>query len=141
MKYLIICLILVLVFNGCSSLSHRGAGSTRVNSPHIADTEESEKEEYELTIIDPGFDSWFATSSKPAGYYSLAHYENRNQRYVQAWNEKVTQQIYYRTPNYPFENKIDYDYTVDYGLELNYKLYYYFRYIESTVGDRYNFPG
>lgn len=140
MKYLIIYLTLGLALYGCSPLSHQSPPIPKAQSPNIVNPDEN-GQEYGLTIIDPGFNSWFVTNSKPVGFYSLSYYENWNQIYVQAWNEKVTQQIYYKSADYPFENNIDYDYTVDYGLDLNYKLYYYFRYVESIFGDRYNFPG
>ena len=63
-----------------------------------------------------------------------------NARYVQAWNEKVGQQSLYNSAFYPFESRIDYNPSIDYGLELNYQLYHYFQYIEDTYGNRYNFP-
>lgn len=97
------------------------------------------KEEYEITIIDPDFDTWFATNSKPANYYPLSYYEQKNRQYVLTWNERVDEQAYYPLDNYPFENRINYDPTIDYGLEVNYKLYYYFKYIESIYGRRYDF--
>ncbi len=102
---------------------------------------EDNGEEYELIIIDPGFNSWMVTNSRPVGFYAPQYYAQWNQRYVAAWNEKVSQAAYYGARDYPFENRINYDPTVDYGVELNYELYYYFRYIESMYGNRYNFPG
>lgn len=124
----------VLIF-GCRSsytnMDNRQKGSNIVESQN--------GEEYELIIMDSGFDRWFSTNRKPMNFRSLSFYENQNQRYVQAWNEKVSQQARYG-PNNPFENRIDYNPNVDYGPELNYKLYYYFKYIEDMYGNRYNFP-
>lgn len=98
--------------------------------------EEDEDEEYELIIIDPGFESWFVTNSKPVSFYSKSYYESKNRQYVSAWNE-----LFYRYGgNSPFENKIDYEYHIDYGLELNYKLFWYFKYVESRFGRYYDFP-
>lgn len=118
--------------------SQQSITGTRTGSNIIVKQEGGD--EYEITIIDPGFDRWFITNGKPASYYSLAYYEQQNRRYVISWNEKVSQQAYYRSPYYPFENRIDYDPTIHYGLEVNYKLYYYFKYIEDVYGARYNFP-
>ncbi len=98
-------------------------------------------EEYELIIIDPGYDSWAVSYAKPINFYSPSYYENWNNIYVQAWNEKVSQVARYRAADFPFENYIDYNPAIDYGVELNYKLYTYFQYIESIYGRRYNFPG
>lgn len=93
-------------------------------------------EEYDLTIIDSGFQSWFSSYAKPINYYSKSYYESQNRRYVSSWNE-----LYQRTAGAgPFGNYVDYRFTEDYGLELNYELFWYFKYIETMFGSRYNFP-
>jgi len=97
-------------------------------------------EEYELLIIDNNFDRWFAVNGRPITFYSPNYYEQKNRIYVSAWNEKVGQQSFYNSVNYPFEQRINYDYNIDYGVELNYQLFWYFRYIEDLYGNRYNFP-
>lgn len=109
-------------------------------SPNLVNVEE-EEEEYELTIIDPGYQSWKITNVQPINFYSPAYYKIRNQQYVAAWNEKVNQQARYNSANYPFENRIDYNPNIDYGVELDYELYWYFRYIQNLYGSLYNFPG
>ena len=94
------------------------------------------EEEYELIIIDPQFRSWFATHAKPVNFHSESYYESQNIRDVNAWNER-----YYATGGRgPFGNHIDYHASEDYGLALNYELFWYFKYIESQFGSRYNFP-
>ena len=98
--------------------------------------EENNDEQYELIILDPGFNSWFVTNAKPISYYSPSYYENKNKIYVTSWND-----LYYQYGGRgPFENKIDYDFTKDYGVELNYKLFWYFKYVESQFGSLYGFP-
>lgn len=121
---------------GCKSIQSPGEKTRGENV--IAQSEDGE--EYELTIFDPDFDRWFSVNRRPASFHSLEYYEQQNRRYVQAWNQKVNQQGAYHGVNYPFENHIDYDPSIDYGLELNYKLYYYFKYIEEQFGARYDFP-
>ena len=108
-------------------------------SPNLVSQQEDE-EEHELIIMDTGFQAWKATYAKPVSYYSPSYYEQWNERYVRDWNEKVGLQGAHTPVNYPFENRINYRPTEDYGLELNYELFWYFRYIESLYGDRYNFP-
>lgn len=110
-------------------------------SPNLVNGQNGEEEEYELIIIDPGFATWFVTNARPINYYSPSYYENWNQQYVAAWNDKVNQAASYRAANYPFENRIDYNPHENYGVELNHELYWYFRYIQSLYGARYNFPG
>ncbi len=93
-------------------------------------------EEYELIIIDPQFRSWFITNAKPIHFHSLTFYEAQNKKYVTAWNE-----LFHTTGGRgPFGNYIDYRFSEYYGLELNYELYWYFKYIESIYGQRYSFP-
>lgn len=95
-----------------------------------------EEEEYELIIIDPQFQTWFMTHGQPVNYYSKQYYEAKNRVYVTSWNE-----IFLRTGGRgPFENRINYDFSEDYGVQLNYELFWYFRYVESRFGRRYGFP-
>lgn len=127
-------ILLAFVIISCKSYTEKGNYATGSNI-----VESKDGEEYALVIMDPGFDRWFSMNKRPMNYHTLSYYENENQRYVSAWNDKVTQQAYHG-PNYPFETRIDYDPSKNYGLELNYQLYYYFRYIEDVYGDRYDFP-
>lgn len=96
-------------------------------------------DEYEVLILDPGFDRWFATNSRPPNFYSLEYYESQNRRYVAAWNERASSQAS-NPSNSPFQSYINYDPTIEYGLEVNYMLFYYFKYIGATYGVRYGFP-
>jgi hypothetical protein len=91
-----------------------------------------EEDEYEVVIFDTGFDRWFATHGRPVGFHSPQYYEMMNRRYVTAWNEKVSTHGF--RMNSPFQQHINYDPNIDYGLEVNYKLYYYFKYIEDVYG-------
>jgi len=84
--------------------------------------------EYEILIIEPGFNSWVMGRAKPEGYYSQSFLENRNRLYVSEWNNRVLQPQRYNPSLY--EMQIDYNPTIDYGYEVNYKLYYYFIYFQ-----------
>ena len=86
--------------------------------------------EYELIVMDPGYESFMATQ-KPMEFYSQSYYENWNQRYVLEWNYRYSQSLRYGGI---YETYIDYSPHIDYGLELNYKLYYYFRFFEKKYG-------
>lgn len=91
--------------------------------------------EYELIIIDPGFESWFNMTHKPVWYYSKDFLASWNYQYVVAWNAKARDPFFRdRNPDNPFLNEIDYRPHIDYGIDLNYKLYNYFKYIEATWG-------
>jgi hypothetical protein len=88
--------------------------------------------QYELIVIDPGYEFFLATQ-KHMEFYSQHYYENWNQRYVMEWNYRHSQPLRYGDI---YETYIDYSPHIDYGLELNYKLYYYFRFFEKKHGVR-----
>lgn len=90
--------------------------------------------EYEIIIIEPGFNFWLASIAKPEGYYSQEFMENRNRQYVIEWNSRVLQPHRYDPSLY--ELQINYDPGVDYGYEVNYKLYNYFIYFQLTYKQR-----
>jgi hypothetical protein len=91
-----------------------------------ADTISVDTVQYELLIIDPGFDTWLLT--KPAKqYYSKDYYEYRNRLDVSEWNYRYTS----NKNHGEYDSYIDYYPETDYGLDLNYKLFYYFRYFEE----------
>ncbi len=84
--------------------------------------------EYEILIIEPGFNFWLESRAKPEGYYSQQFLENRNRLFVSEWNNRVLQPQRYN-PNL-YEMQIDYQAHIDYGYEVNYKLYNYFIYFQ-----------
>jgi hypothetical protein len=86
--------------------------------------------EYDIIIIEPGFNFWLASIAKPEGYYSQQYMESRNLFYVNEWNNRVMQPQRFN-PNL-YEMQIDYQHSIDYGYEVNYKLYNYFIYFQLT---------
>jgi hypothetical protein len=100
----------------------------------------NDKEEYEITIIDNNFDRWMLTNGKPVNFYDRQYYRSKNAFYATSWNSKVSERGRYNARNYPFEEPINYNPAIDYGLDVDYKLFWYFKYIESVFGRRYNFP-
>ncbi len=88
----------------------------------------SDKTEYEIIIIEPGFNYWLASIARPEGYYGQSWLENRNRIYVLNWNQRVLQPQDFDPGLY--EMQINYDANIDYGYELNYKLYNYFIYFQ-----------
>jgi len=90
--------------------------------------------EYEIIIIEPGFNFWLASTAKPEGYYSQPYLESRNLIYVNEWNSRVMQPQSYNPDLY--EMQIDYQPGIDYGYEVNYKLYNYFIYFQLTYKQR-----
>ncbi len=84
--------------------------------------------QYEVIIIDPGFETYLNTVARPANFYSQAFYENKNIFYINEWNIRAKNPMRYDSSIY--ENEINYEFGIDYGLEVNYKLYNYFKFVE-----------
>ena len=94
----------------------------------------SDKTEYEVLIIEPGFNFWLQSTARAKGYYSQTYLENRNQIYVAEWNRRVLQPQIYDTNLYELE--INYQPNIDYGYEVNYKMYNYFIYFQRKYNQR-----
>ena len=86
--------------------------------------------EYEVIIIDNGFNTWLASRALPRNYHSLAFLENKNYLYVTEWNNRVLQPQRYNPSLY--EMTIDYRPNIHYGYEVNYLIYNYMIYFQNT---------
>jgi len=129
MKKLILSTILLAFIVGCKTSAKtptqkKDTTTTEQDTVRIANDEL----EYEIIIIEPGFESWLERMAKPEGYYSQEFLEGRNQIYVAEWNRRVLQPSAYNANLY--EMQIDYNTSIDYGYEVNYKLYNYFIYFQ-----------
>lgn len=85
--------------------------------------------EYEITIIDPGFTAYLYSIAKPVGFYSQNYLETRNRLFVTNWNIRARTPFTYDANIY--ENEIDYEQGVDYGYDVNYKLFNYFMFAQQ----------
>lgn len=94
----------------------------------------NDETEYEIIIIEPGFNTWLQSIAKPEGYYSQSFLENRNHIMVINWNQRVLQP--FRFDSSLYEMQIDYQINTDYGYEVNYKLYNYFIYFQRKYRQR-----
>jgi len=114
---------LILLLFMLLSLSHLSAQET---SDTIVFDLKNDTTEYQLIIIDIGFESWLATQ-KPVDYYSNEYLRTWNIRYVTEWN------YLYNSGRYPeyIGSYVNYRSDTDYGIELNYKLYSYFQFFEE----------
>ena len=134
MKNLAILLLILAIIIGCSQ-SKSVVANTSQAKPVKGDTLRiaNDSLEYEIVIIEPGFDSWLATA-KPRNFYSVSYLENKNQLYVMSWNQRVLNPERYDPSLY--ERRIDYESNIRYGLEVNYLLYNYFVYFQSRYKQR-----
>jgi hypothetical protein len=85
--------------------------------------------EYEITIIDIGFNTFLNSIAKPEGFYSQNYLEARNRVWVFEWNQRVRNPQQFNTSIY--ENTIDYQSNTDYGYDVNYKLFNYFLFAQQ----------
>ncbi|WP_421918754.1 DUF6146 family protein [Marinifilum sp.] len=129
MKYIGIVVLALILFAACSSYSSFNQPSpVYENEENTELAQVKDSTEYELLILDIGFETWFAARNMPSMARADSYYQNWNHRYVIEWNNKHSQGHPY------FENYIDYDPFEDYGFDLNYKLYHYFQFVEEKTG-------
>ena len=135
MKYLITVLIVALGFYSCDSGKSAMKGD---NNSTVATNDTiriaNDSLEYEIIIIEPGFDSWLVTQP-PKGFYGLTFLESRNRSFVLDYNERVRNPQRYSTILYPQE--INYDQGTRYGLDVNYMLYNYFLYFQQKYNQKF----
>lgn len=130
MKNLLFILICIVGLWSCNSTYN--SAQTSENELNLTDQDTvkitSDKVEYEIIIIEPGFNNWLKGRAKPQGYYSQHFLENRNRQFVVEWNNRVLDPSRFDPLLYGMQ--IDYNSSIDYGYEVNYKLYYYFIYFQ-----------
>ncbi|NOR29358.1 MAG: hypothetical protein GQ540_12605 [Lutibacter sp.] len=120
--------ILALIFS-CSSTSKRST-TTKETLQNEAVRIANDSLDYEIIIIDTGFEFYLNSIAKPANFYSQSYYETKNKFYVTTWNSRAQNPLRYNNDIY--ENVIDYNFNTNYGLDVNYKLYNYFKFVEYT---------
>jgi hypothetical protein len=94
--------------------------------------------EYEIIIIEPGFNLFINSIAQPEGYYSQQYLESKNRQLVTEYNNRVRQPLRYN-PNL-YVNEINYEPRIDYGYEVNYLLYNYFVYFSRQYNQRFPVP-
>ncbi|MGQ8338071.1 DUF6146 family protein [Sunxiuqinia sp. A32] len=115
-------IIIILVIAACSSQKN-------IQIKEVSQNESADSVSYELIVLDPGFESWYIKYCKPTWYHSQSYYETWNQQYVNEWNHKSLWSHHSQL----LDGQINYDHQIDYGLEINHKLFYYFQYVEDVL--------
>lgn len=126
MRQIAFLIVMMLIFSSCGSTAPTVDTSKQL--PDHAVRIANDDLEYEIIIIDIGFDTYLHSIAKPANFYSQSYYEQKNIFYVSEWNIRAGNPMRYDSSLY--ENQIDYSMGVDYGLDVNYKLYNYFKFVE-----------
>lgn len=121
-------LIGILFFSCISCVSQpktaKEPGTTKIENGKI--TLSNPELEYEVIIMDTGFERWFATNRKPKDYYTIDFLESKNRRWVQEWNSRAMR------INSGIDYTIDYNTQTHYGYEVNYMLYHYLLYYQQV---------
>lgn len=134
MKTSLSIVLIFLLIISCNSFLNT-TSTTKDPLPEHAVRIANDSLEYEIIIIDIGFEAYLNSIARPASFYSQQYYETRNRLYVTEWNIRFQNPGNYDTSIY--ENRIDYNFNIDYGLDVNYKLYNYFKFVEYKYNQKF----
>jgi hypothetical protein len=126
MKRLYFISLIALLIWACSPVKN-ASKSTASISPDAQDSTE-----YDLIISDIHFDQWYLLNYNEAKDRTDEYYHSKNLVAVYNWND------YYHRGEYleVIDSWINYQPQIDYGIDLNRKLYWYFKFVEDYYGIR-----
>lgn len=137
MKNCIPALLLLFAITSCTVKGNFDTAKNNIaGSPVTNDTVRiaNDSLEYEIIIIDNGFNAWLKSRAQKRGYYSQPYLENKNRMWVTEWNIRSQQPQRYGANMY--QMRIDYENNVNYGYEVNYLLYNYLVYFQNVNRQR-----
>jgi hypothetical protein len=134
MKYILVFLVAIVGFYSCDSTKSAMKGTTDTAATNDTIRIANDSLEYEILIIEPGFNNWILTQP-PRGYYEIPFLEARNRMFVYEYNNRVLNPQRYSAILYPMQ--INYELGTHYGLEVNYMLYNYFLYFQQRYKQRF----
>tara|TARA_R100000935_G_scaffold58257_1_gene94583 strand:+ start:2407 stop:2835 length:429 start_codon:yes stop_codon:yes gene_type:complete len=139
MKNLIYIFCLGIFIYSCSSTKNRDFNKKEITA-NANDTVRiaNDSLEYEIIVIEPGFNLFLNSIARPRGYHSQTYLENKNKILVQEYNSRVNQPFNFN-PNL-YIQAINYNNYVDYGYEVNYMLYNYFVFFSREYNQRFTVP-
>jgi hypothetical protein len=117
---IVLLLIVGFLIESCSSSPIKNIPSKKEEPVVIA----NDSLAYEIIIMDIGFNTFLNTIAQPENYYSQSYLENKNRIFVTNWNIRANSPSQFNSNIY--ENTIDYQPNIDYGYDVNYKLFNYF---------------
>ncbi|MDR5590126.1 DUF6146 family protein [Christiangramia sediminicola] len=138
MRNIIYIALLALFIYSCGSSGGRDFPNGKNNSENDTVRIANDSLEYEIIIIEPGFNLFINSYARQRGYYSQSYLENKNRLIVPEYNVRVGQPLRYDANLYM--NEINYDPSIDYGYEVNYLLYNYFVYFSRNYNQRFSVP-
>jgi hypothetical protein len=133
MHHIFYLLIAVGIFYQCKPLKTNAPSNTSSDNISTSSNDTiritNSEAAYDIIIIEPGFAVWLL-SQQPKENFTSDLLAIRNRLFVAEWNRRVQQPTRYRKLNL-YEQEINYFPTVDYGLEVNYKLFMYFKFFQE----------
>ena len=129
--------ILILIISGISCSTTKKVPTSRAIEP-VETTQDTirivnEELEYEIIIFEIGFESWLVTQF-PRSFYSNQTLAVKNYMMVIEYNIRVSDPMRYNSMLY--QQLIDYRSNIDYGMEVNYLLYMYFKFFQQKYNQR-----
>jgi hypothetical protein len=113
--------MLTLLVCACSTVKESS------KTPVTVDLSSNDSAEYEIIITDIHFDLWYQMNYNEAKDRTVDYYRSKILVAVQRWND------YYRQGKSieVIDSYIDYQPQIDYGIEVNRKLFWYFKFVED----------
>ena len=134
MKYILVILVAIVGFYSCDSSKSAMKGTADAVTANDTIRIANDSLEYEILIIEPGFNTWILTQP-PKGYYGIPFLEARNRNFVIEYNNRVLNPQRYSSILYT--QQINYEMGTHYGLEVNYMLYNYFLYFQQRYKQKF----
>lgn len=131
--YIIIIAAVLAITIGCNSQKISGNTTDTATTANDTIRIANDSLEYEVIIIDPGFNTWLASRARPRGYYGQSYLENKNRFWVREWNSRTLDPMRWGDM---YQMRIDYDQNINYGYEVNYLLYNYLVYFQLSNNQR-----
>ncbi|MDP4207012.1 MAG: DUF6146 family protein [Bacteroidota bacterium] len=126
MKYLCLVAIIAIFFTSSCKTTYQKKTKTCPEITHL----KGDSTTYEVVVFDPEFESWYAMHYSQASDHSESYYKNWNKQYVDEWNYKASTGGKY---SHFFLNSIDYDFNISYGIDVERKLFWYFKFVETYL--------
>jgi hypothetical protein len=114
--------ILSLLVYACSTAENASETSAKLAQNNLDSTL------YEALIIDPNFDTWYLLNFALSKDRSNDYYRMKNNIAVVNWNDYYRKGLYLKV----VDSYINYEPHIDYGMEVNRKLFWYFKYVQEN---------
>lgn len=114
------------LFSNCA-MQTAGPMPEKPKEENTLKLEKNDEDEYDIIVLDPQYETYLKSVAMPMNYYSEQYYKSKNQIYVTEWNIRHSQPFRYDPDFYAVS--IDYNPATNYGINLEYKLYSFFQFI------------